>query len=98
VTFRLPPTGPRSTQLRTTWLVPKDAVEGVDYDVDRLTEVWLRTNEQDAALVARTQLAVASPAFVPGPYAPVEEEGVRQFIDWYVRLLKSRLGQSAGDW
>lgn len=97
VTFRLLPIGPRSSQLRTTWLVPGNAVEGVDYDIDRLTEVWLRTNEQDAALVARAQLGVSSPAFVPGPYTPVEEEGVRQFVDWYTRLLESRLYQSAGD-
>ncbi len=95
VTFRLLPAGPRSTQLRTTWLVPGDAAEGADYDAGRLTEVWRRTNEQDAALVARTQLGVASPAFVPGPYAPVEEEGVRQFADWYVRLLRSRLAGPA---
>jgi phenylpropionate dioxygenase-like ring-hydroxylating dioxygenase large terminal subunit len=95
VTFRLLPTGPRSTQLRPTWLVPGDAVEGVDYDVDRLTEMWLRTNEQDAAQVARIRLGVSSPAFVPGPYAPVEEEGVRQFVDWYARLLESRLDGSA---
>jgi stachydrine N-demethylase len=95
VTFRLLPAGPRSTQLRTTWLVPGDAVEGADYDPGRLTEVWLRTNEQDAALVARAQLGVSSPAFVPGPYAPVEEEGVSQFADWYTRLLESRLGPPA---
>ena len=56
---------------------------GVDYDVDRLTEVWLATNAQDATLVERTQRGVASPAYRPGPYAPVEEEGVIQFIEWY---------------
>lgn len=91
LTFRLLPTGPGTSQLRTTWLVPQDAVEGVDYDRQRLTEVWLATNEQDAALVARTQLGVSSPAFVPGPYAPVEEEGVLQFVDWYTALLADRL-------
>jgi Rieske 2Fe-2S family protein len=96
VTFRLLPTGPRTSQLRTSWLVPEGAVEGVDYDADRLTRVWLRTNEQDAALVARAQLGVASPAFVPGPYAPVEEEGVEQFVDWYAAVLGSRLAGTEG--
>jgi phenylpropionate dioxygenase-like ring-hydroxylating dioxygenase large terminal subunit len=55
------------------------------------------TNEQDAALVACTQLGVASPVFVPGPYAPVEEDGVSQFVDWYARLLESRLDAPAPD-
>lgn len=92
VTFRMLPLGPGTTQLRTTWLVPPDAVEGVDYEVKRLTEVWLATNEQDAALVARAQLGVASPAFRPGPYAPVEEDGVAQFVDWYVSTMRRQLG------
>jgi stachydrine N-demethylase len=84
LTFRMLPLSATTTELRTTWLVPGDAVEGVDYNLDRLTEVWMATNAQDKALVERTQRGVASPAYRPGPYAPVEEEGVLQFIDWYV--------------
>lgn len=87
LTFRVLPLTPTTTELRTTWLVPGDAVEGVDYDLDRLTEVWLATNAQDTALVERTQRGVASPAYRPGPYAPVEEEGVLQFVDWYARAF-----------
>ena len=41
---------PSKTLLRTTWLVAKDAVEGVDYDLDNLTKVWRATNEQDSHL------------------------------------------------
>ncbi len=87
LTFRVLPLSPTATELRTTWLVPGDAVEGVDYDLERLTEVWLATNAQDGALVERTQRGVASPAYRPGPYAPVEEEGVLQFVDWYVAQM-----------
>ncbi len=39
-TFRMLPLTPTTTQLTTKWLVHKDAVEGVDYDLKRLTEVW----------------------------------------------------------
>ncbi len=91
LTFRMLPLSPTSTELRTTWLVPADATEGVDYDLTRLTEVWLTTNAQDTALVERTQRGVSSPAYRPGPYSPVEEEGVIQFVDWYARVLGSRL-------
>jgi glycine betaine catabolism A len=89
VTFRLLPLGPTSTQLSTTWLVPDGAVEGVDYDLDTLTSVWTITNAQDAKLVERAQLGVTSPAYVPGPYAPVDELGVIQFVDWYAEQMLS---------
>jgi len=93
VTFRILPLGPMSTQLRTTWLVPGDAVEGRDYGLARLTEVWEATNRQDAGLVERVQRGVRSPAYRPGPYAPVEEEGVIQFVDWYAGVMSRRIGE-----
>ena len=46
---------PERTLLRTKWLVHKDAVEGVDYDLEKLTEVWLATNAQDSELVSFCQ-------------------------------------------
>ena len=90
ITFRILPLGPTTTQLVTTWLVPGDAVEGIDYDFDTLTAVWKATNAQDTALVERTQRGVSSPAYRPGPYSLVEEEGVIQFIDWYSTTMLAR--------
>ncbi|TKC53979.1 MAG: hypothetical protein E5Y05_00465, partial [Mesorhizobium sp.] len=29
-----------------------------------------------------------SPAYVPGPYSPVQESGVTQFVDWYANWLE----------
>jgi len=97
VTFRILPVGPTATELRTTWLVPGHAQEGRDYDLNRLTEVWEATNRQDTALVERTQRGVRSLAYRPGPYAPVEEAGVIQFIDWYADTLSRRLRAPAAD-
>jgi stachydrine N-demethylase len=88
VVFTLVPISPSETQLVTTWLVPAGSVEGQHYDLTKLTEVWEATNRQDAALVERTHRGVASPAYVPGRYSPAEEEGVLQFIDWYVGRLR----------
>ena len=56
---------------------------------ERLTEVWLATNAQDATLVERAQRGVVSPAYRPGPYSPVEEDGVMQFVDWYAARMTS---------
>lgn len=90
VTFRMLPLGPDRTELRTTWLVPPG---GESDDLDRLTTVWLATNRQDTALVERVQRGVSSPAYRPGPYAPVEEDGVVQFVDWYAETFRRRLEQ-----
>jgi Rieske 2Fe-2S family protein len=91
VTFRVLPLGPDRTMLRTTWLVHKDAVEGVDYDPANLTAVWDATNRQDAALVEMTQAGVRSPAYEPGPYSPHTEGLVEQFCVWYVERMRAGL-------
>ncbi len=91
ITFRMTPISVTETELRTCWLVPGDAVEGIDYDLANLTSVWLATNDQDRRLVEQTQRGVNSPAFRPGPYSATEEEGVIQFIDWYTKTIGERL-------
>jgi len=91
ISFRVLPLGPRRTQLTTKWLVHQDAVEGVDYDPEELTRVWLATNEQDRRIVHENQVGVDSPAYEPGPYAFPHEGGVSQFLDWYCQRMQSRL-------
>lgn len=89
--FRMTPISPTETEVTTTWLVNKDAVEGVDYDLQRLTEVWIATNSEDRAIVEENQRGIKSPAYVPGPYSQHHESGVIQFVDWYTRILQGRL-------
>jgi Rieske 2Fe-2S family protein len=91
VTFAVFPLSADRTLLRTTWLVRKDAVEGVDYDLDHLTSVWRVTNEQDAALVCLAQKGAGSRAYQPGPYSPLTEALVDQFTTWYVERLAAHL-------
>lgn len=91
LTFRVMPIGPEETEVTTTWLVHKDAVEGVDYDLKRLTEVWTDTNDEDRRIVEENQKGINSPAYLPGPYSQVQEGGVNQFVDWYCRTLQDRL-------
>ena len=82
--------------MTTKWLVHKDAVEGVDYDLENLTRVWVATNDEDRQVVEENQRGVNSPAFVPGPYSRIQEDGVIQFVDWYCRTLGDRLGGDSG--
>ncbi|SHI65813.1 aromatic ring-hydroxylating oxygenase subunit alpha [Wenxinia saemankumensis] len=91
LTFRVMPISPTETEVTTTWLVDRDAVEGVDYDLNRLTEVWLATNDEDREIVEANQLGINSPAYTPGPYSPVMEDGVVQFVDWYLASMRRRV-------
>jgi Rieske 2Fe-2S family protein len=84
--FRVLPLSATQTALKTTWLVHEDAVEGVDYDVETLTQVWRATNEQDATLVTHNQRGVSSKAYAPGPYAP-SEFMLTNFTNWYADKL-----------
>ena len=91
VTFCTMPLSAGRTLVRTTWLVAADAVEGVDYDVDRLTEVWRATNEQDASFVSMAQDGAESQGHEPGPYAPTEYM-VDDFVTWYIERMRAGRG------
>ena len=92
VMVRMLPLTPLTTEVSTRWLVDRDAVEGVDYDLERLRHVWSQTNDEDGALVERNQAGVNSVAYRPGPYSPELEAGVIKFVDWYAEKLARHLG------
>lgn len=89
ITAMVIPLGPDKTLLRMKWLVHKDAVEGVDYDFDKLTSVWIATNEQDGSLVERSHAGVSDPAYVPGVYSPFTETQLNWFAGWYVDRMRA---------
>jgi Rieske 2Fe-2S family protein len=91
ISFRMLPISATETELTTKWLVHKDAVEGKDYDLKTLTEVWMATNDEDRRVVEWNQKGILSPAYEPGPYSELHEGGVIQFVDWYVNAIVPRL-------
>jgi glycine betaine catabolism A len=91
VSFSVLPIAADRTLLRTRWLVHRDAIEGVDYDLDRLTSVWVATNDQDSSLVERAHSGVKSPAYEAGPYSPFTEGLVDKFTVWYLSRLAAGL-------
>ncbi|WP_342151529.1 aromatic ring-hydroxylating dioxygenase subunit alpha [Methylorubrum sp. SB2] len=93
VTFSVLPLDAERSLLRTKWLVHKDAVEGVDYDLANLIGVWEATNDQDSELVGICQQGVKSPAYEPGPYSPNTEMLVEKFCNWYVGRMTAHLGR-----
>ena len=91
VSFSLLPLSADETELTTRWLVHKDAVQGVDYDLDHLTKVWVATNGQDRILVENNHRGIGSRGYRPGPYAPGIETGTADFTSWYTTMLHKGL-------
>ena len=93
--FAAMPVGPRETHVVAKWLVHEDAVEGVDYDVASLSDLWTRTNLQDKEFVENNQRGVNSPGYRPGPYSPEAESLTMRFVDWYCTTAQRYLDTHA---
>lgn len=96
VYFSAMPTATNETVVTCKWLVHKDAVEGVDYDIGRLTELWNLTNMQDRDLVELNQRGVNSFGYTPGPYCEGDESFVLRFVDWYCDKARSFIAARTG--
>jgi Rieske 2Fe-2S family protein len=95
IAFQVVPLGAQKTQVITKWLVHKDAVEGVDYDVEQMRRVWDATNVQDRTLAENSQKGINSMAYQPGPYSETFEYGVVNFIDWFSDTMQKNIAAQA---
>ena len=73
-------------------LVDRDAEEGVDYQLDRLTWMWQTTSVEDKLIIDKNQAGVNSRFYQPGPYTQVETNTER-FVEWYLAV---RAGEVVG--
>lgn len=87
-TMRLTAISPSETNIDLCWLVDKDAIEGIDYEVDRLIEFWRITGEQDWKLCENNFAGIQTSAYGPGPYSPAEED-VWKYVEWYLSMMQS---------
>ncbi|WP_308368480.1 MULTISPECIES: aromatic ring-hydroxylating dioxygenase subunit alpha [unclassified Microbulbifer] len=87
IVFRVLPVSAQKTLVTTKWLVHKDAVEGEDYNVENLRQVWDATNRQDRDLAEENQRGINSLGYEPGPYSQTYEFGVINFLDWYAETV-----------
>ena len=86
VIYRFIPRAVDHTEMEVLWLVHRDAVEGVDYDVGRLTWLWKTTSAEDKKIVELNHAGVNSRYFVPGPYS-LQETYAARFVEWYLAEL-----------
>ena len=86
-TMQLTAVSPSKTIIDLAWLVDKEAKEGIDYTLERLTDFWRITGEQDWELCENNFGGVESSHYQPGPYAPIELD-VAKFVDWYIERMR----------
>ena len=88
-TFTFIPRGPMKTDVEIMWLVDKDAVEGVDYNIENIIWMWDKTTIADKKIIEDNQKGVNSKKYIPGPLSEMEK-GLEKFKKWYLKtLLKS---------
>src|SRR5262249_41238604 len=83
---RFTPVGPTLTEAELTWLVRADAVEGKDYDVERVSWLWSRTGAEDWKICEDNQDGVNSLHYRRGPCSGMET-AARDFVEWYLGQL-----------
>ncbi|MDE0756365.1 MAG: aromatic ring-hydroxylating dioxygenase subunit alpha [Woeseiaceae bacterium] len=84
---RFTPIDGMHTDVQLTWLVHKDAKEGVDYDPDNVAWLWDVTTKQDKRITEDNQAGILSSRYQPGPYSE-QERLVMTFSDWYLDKLE----------
>ena len=88
VSTQLVPTGLHQTNVRVTWLVHREAQQGIDYKLGDLLPFWQLTSEQDWELCEAAQRGINSRAYRPGPLSPYKEYNVEGFLRWYLAKLQ----------
>jgi len=89
---RLSPVNPHLTIVQVLWLVHKDAIEGKDYQKDKLIHLWEKTSLQDWSLCENNHAGILSTSFTPGPYSIKKESGLEKYVQWYVNNMKKGFG------
>ncbi len=89
VAVRLTPHGLAHTDIHMIWLVNSNAVEGRDYELNRLLPFWQLTAEQDWKICTNQQRGVSSRAYTPGPLSLYKEYNLDRFLRWYIQEMKA---------
>ena len=88
--FKFIPRGPLETDVELIWLVHKDAVEGKDYDIEKMVWMWDQTTIADKTIIENNQKGVLSNHYAPGQLSQMEV-AVNSFKNWYLKHTENSL-------
>lgn len=80
------PTAQDKCQCDVYWFVKNDAIEGQDYDKDKLMWLWDTTTFADETIIVNNQKGVNSIKYQSGPFTD-KENSARSFIQWYLSVI-----------
>ena len=81
------PVDDRHCQCEIYWLVRGDAVEGKDYNREKLMWLWDVTTQADEEIIVNNWKGVKSKYYQPGPFSGMEAPEQR-FVDWLLQELR----------
>ena len=84
--YRFIPKTAQTCEMKLIWLVHREALEGQDYDLEKLTGLWKVTTEKDQKIIEHASRSVRLHYFVRGPIAPTEHNELR-YIGWYLEEI-----------
>jgi Rieske 2Fe-2S family protein len=83
---RFTPRGPELTDVEIFWLVHPGAVAGVDFDPEKLRELWDITIIEDAWIVENNHVGIKSTGYRSGRYT-MHETQPSYFATWYMKEI-----------
>jgi len=90
VLYRFVPRSQHETDLHVVWFVRGDALEGRDYDREKLTWLWHNTTLEDEYIISRNAEGALSSGYTPGPLHPAFEVVEAAFISWVLHAIDRR--------
>ena len=91
VIYRFTPVSRDRSECDITWLVNADAVEGKDYDRDKLIWLWDVTTAADKRIIENNAAGVNSRYYLPGPLSTMEDM-TGDFQSWYLETINPQRG------
>jgi len=90
VAYVFTPRDHNNSNCEVYWLVRDDAVEGQDYDSDKLTWLWNLTLLADQQIIENNGRGLRSKYYQPGPFSRMER-AEQVYVEWLLQELKRPL-------
>lgn len=87
VSLELTQLSPSRSLVVAEWFVHEEAVEGRDYEVERLIKVFDVTNREDKAFAERNYRGQCSMGYEPGPLVMGREDGTAAALALYLDMM-----------
>jgi Rieske 2Fe-2S family protein len=92
--FQMIPRNANETDVILTWLVDKNA--DADVDAEKISWMWDVTTVQDKKITEDNADGIASRAYRPGPYTPLESQ-TAFFVETYLSQMRALITGERGD-